>query len=73
MPCSKRMKSCRSGCLHRQLVEDYYAARDAQQDQAEAEGVGYVQETQDFYDQHPKLTFKFWLYGQRQSQLERRL
>ena len=59
------MRNCRANCLHRQSVEDYRCARDAQADRAEEAGVGYATETRDFYQQEAKLTFKAWLLGMR--------
>ena len=68
MPCSKRMLRCYSGCLHRRMVEDYYCAREAQLDRAEAAGSGYASETRDFYHSvESKLTFKAWLRGMRSN------
>jgi hypothetical protein len=62
------MRKCHFGCLHRRLVEDYYAAVEAQRDQVEAWSCGYATETAEYYETvEPKLTFKSWLIGSRTS------
>lgn len=62
MPCSRRMKSCYAGCLHRRWVEDYLAAREAQMDRAEAWSNGYPTELAEFYrTQEKRITLKDWM------------
>jgi len=59
MPCTKGMRGCRRGCLHRALVGDYYVAREASELAAEREHRGYATERAEC----PVLTFKEWLTG----------
>lgn len=51
--------------FHDRLMEEYYAARDAQEHQAEMEGYGYSEETAEFYANHPRITFKEFLIGRK--------
>lgn len=62
MPCSPAMRLCKTGCLHRQLVMDYVAERDAQEVRAEAVTGGYAAETADYFaTKEDRWTFKRWL------------
>lgn len=63
MPCAPRMLGCTTRCLHRQLVENYRDARQAWEDQAEAETHGYATELAEYAEANPGPTFKAWLVG----------
>lgn len=61
---------------HRAAVEDYRAARHAQELRAENYGMGYAEETRAFYgdgrvaacdEAETSLTWKAWLEGSRQT------
>lgn len=53
---------------HEQLMSDYYAARAAQEERAEAYALGYATEAENFFaDIEPKITFKGWLQGHRRE------
>jgi hypothetical protein len=58
------MTRCKTGCLHRALVQDYYRERDAQAVRAEAVTGGYVAETAGYFGasgREERWTFKRWL------------
>lgn len=63
----KPHSGCKVGCLHRDLIEEYYAAREAQSVRAEATTKGYETETRAYFglDGHraveERVTFKSWL------------
>lgn len=64
MPCAKGMTKCKSGCLHRQMVEDYRAARHANVLEIEAltcDGAG--ESTLLRENGFRPMTFKRWLQG----------
>lgn len=61
------MQGCRRTCGHRQLVESYREARDAQAMKAENESLGYDTELASFYDENGKVTFRWWLSQNRAS------
>ena len=47
---------------HSQLMSEYYAARNSQEERAEAYSAGYATETAEFYaTQEERVTFKSWL------------
>lgn len=46
---------------HRALMESYYAAREAQERQAELYSFGYQTELSEFYSLHRRVTFREWL------------
>lgn len=51
---------------HKQLMECYYLAREAQALRAEAHALGYATETDEFFAAvEPRVTFKAWLTNQR--------
>lgn len=60
MPCKPRMAGCRASCLHRQLVDDYRAARAAAEAAQEAKDYGYTTERR---LNGPIITFRDWLTG----------
>lgn len=64
MPCTPRMRACRGSCLHRQVVEDYRAARQAWWEAAEAATALYPAELEEYCRQHPAPNFRDWLIGQ---------
>lgn len=39
----------------------YYAAREAQEREAEEVCIGYDTELREFYERNPRITFKMWL------------
>jgi hypothetical protein len=61
------MAGCLSTCGHKRLVQSYREARDAQEAQAELEGMGYATETASFHEEHPPVTFGWWLQQNRRS------
>jgi hypothetical protein len=68
MGCPPRMAGCRVGCLHRRLVTEYHAARQADWEAAEHSTRGYATELREYRAQRPALTFQQWLVGQRDNQ-----
>lgn len=58
------MTGCRLSCLHKQMVMEYRAAREAAELAREAECVGYATETAAY---GPIVTFKSWLLDRRAS------
>lgn len=58
MPCSKRMAACPMSCLHRQAVEEYRAARRAEELRREYETVGYKAEMAEY---GPIIHYRVWL------------
>lgn len=68
MPCTKGMAprredgpGCHRACRHRAFVTEYRAAREADEQRAEAESYGYVTEYQEYVRDHPLITFHAWL------------
>lgn len=60
--CGFKTRSCRRGCLHRQMIEDYFDQRDARDALRESEH--YMQhEDYEFNAEIPQVTFKMWLQG----------
>ena len=53
---------------HRELMEGYYLAREAQERQAEAEAFGYATELAEFWANNKRITFKTWLIENRQRE-----
>lgn len=54
--------------MHAQMMDEYYAARAAQEARAEAWSLGYATELSEFYDTvEPRLTFKQWLVQNKRS------
>jgi len=60
MPCSKGMRDCRAGCLHRASVEEYRLARHAQLLREEAETIG---DPWMIAERKPAISFRQWLVG----------
>lgn len=58
MPCAPRMSRCKRTCLHRQLVQEYQAARIAAEMAREDVTRGHRTETEEY---GPILDFKTWL------------
>jgi len=50
---------------HDDLMAGYYAAREAQEQEAEAVAIGYATETAEYYRDHERLTFRKYLEGMR--------
>lgn len=48
MPCRKRMAGCSINCLHRQTIEEYRAARQAEEERREQETAMYSAELADY-------------------------
>lgn len=63
MPCKPGMAGCSLKCRHRQLVEDYRAAREADELKAERQHRGYPTERRQLAGS--LITFKRWLVGNR--------
>lgn len=61
MPCPPAMRGCRRDCLHRQLVEDYRAARERDELARDVEAIGYRADEQLHAARHPLVTFRSWL------------
>jgi hypothetical protein len=58
------MRKCTIGCLHKQLVLEYYDAVDARDTRRESQECLQM-ETDEFDDIHPKVLFKDWLIGRK--------
>ena len=61
MSCTKGMAACHRACRHRSFVTEYQAAREADEQRAEAATYGYATEYQEYVRDHPLVTFKTWL------------
>lgn len=48
-------------------MSGYYAAREAEEQEAEAASLGYATELAEWWAEHPRITFKQWLINQRRS------
>ncbi len=48
-------------CHHCNMMSEYYAIRENQEQRAEQYGAGYATETAEFYQQEPRVTFKDFL------------
>lgn len=46
---------------HADMMAGYYAAREAQEMEAEAYSNGYAIELAEFYERTPRITFRTWL------------
>jgi hypothetical protein len=46
---------------HDDMMSGYYAAREAQEREAEALTLGYDAELADYFRDHPRITFRSWL------------
>lgn len=57
--------STRTNQHHQQLMSGYYAAREAEEREAEAQSLGYATELSEWWQDHPRITFKEWLINQR--------
>ena len=55
------MRRCKSACLHRQLVEDYRAAREREEAVRDEETIGHATENANYAREHGIVTFKRWL------------
>lgn len=64
------MAGCKASCLHRALVNDYRLARLNEEQQAEEASIGYATEYAEYVADHPLITFRAWLVGQRTRQQE---
>lgn len=53
---------------HRDLMDGYYCAREAQEREAEAVTLNYETELREFYENNPRITFKTWLVENRQRE-----
>lgn len=58
MPCKPRMTGCRRDCGHRQVVQEYRAARAAEEAAQEAACLGYGTEEKLY---GPLLTFRRYI------------
>ena len=65
------MSRRRRNPFHDDLMAGYYAAREAQEAEAEAYSGGYATELAEFYERNPRLTFRQWLIWNRRSINER--
>lgn len=50
---------------HEQLMSEYYAAREYQEQEAKQYGAGYDTETAEYYAYHERVTFKAFLIGRK--------
>lgn len=46
---------------HAELMAEYYAAREAQEQRAQDESAGYATELAEFYEREERVTFKSYL------------
>lgn len=63
--CAPRLAGCSASCLHRQLVEGYWAARECDERDLERETALYPAEVAEYRAERPLVTFKAWLIGHR--------
>ena len=64
MPCTKGMTGCKRTCGHRLLVQDYRAARVAQEEQRELDTRGFSAELREY---RTLLNFRAYLRGMRRA------
>ena len=60
MSCTKGMRACRRGCLHRQLVEEYRDWRHSWEQRREDEHHMQLEDAE-YAAMYPAPTFKAWL------------
>ena len=70
MPCSKAMLKCRADCLHRRDVQEYRAARNADEERMERETRLFPGDIAIWKEANYMITFKDWLIGKKQWQRE---
>lgn len=51
----------RRNAYHDDLMSSYYAAREVQEAEAERMSIGYDTELAEYYETHPRVTFRYWL------------
>lgn len=54
-------------CYHCNMMAEYYAARNAQEEHAEDVSHGYKTEREEFYNQEPRVNFKDFLQARMMS------
>lgn len=59
----------RRSAWHRDLMDGYYAAREAWERQAEAVTHGYETEMREYRQENPPPTFREWLVGNRRQEV----
>lgn len=70
MPCSKAMRTCRADCLHRRDVQEYRAARNADEERMERETRLFPGDIVIWKEANYMINFKDWLTGKKQWQRE---
>lgn len=50
---------------HEMMMAEYYAIREYEESQAEQWGYGYDEETREYWENHPRTTFKSFLIGRK--------
>lgn len=65
MPCTPGMRRCKLDCLHRRMVTNYHAARQAYDEALEAATALYPAEVAEYKRVNPGITFREWLEGNR--------
>ena len=70
MPCAKGMRRCRSDCLHRAMVTEYRAARQADEERMERETALYRGDIIIWRQANYMINFKDFLVGRRDWQRE---
>jgi hypothetical protein len=68
VPCSKGMRRCYAGCLHRQMVQEFHLEREAWEQRVDSWSLGYSTEAGDYVEAmeragrpDPPPTFRTWL------------
>ena len=61
MPCSKRMRDCKIGCLHRDFVESYNQTYQSWKEDMDAVCFGYEDEEKEFRKTNPPPLLKDWM------------
>jgi hypothetical protein len=65
MSCSRGMRKCRLDCLHRRDVQDYRAARTADEERMERETALYKGDVELWKQYNTMINFKDWLTGKK--------
>lgn len=54
-----------ASCYHCNMMREYYAIREGEEQEAENQGYGYEAETRDYWSSHPRTTFKDFLMARK--------
>ncbi len=50
---------------HSDMMAEYYVIREAEEQEAENQGYGYATETAEYWEFHPRTTFREFLIGRK--------